>query len=93
MTVKATHAVQRISCFLAHSARGAQRHRAGHMQRETRDCPTGAASFIRLSCPVTRQTTQTHPTYPTPHGGARSAERAPRSSTCTLLVVVEAAGP
>eukprot|EP00966_Prymnesium_polylepis_P006537 150002-Prymnesium_polylepis.1 len=36
---------------------------------------------------------QTHPTYPTPQGGARSASARPRSSTCTLLVVVEAAGP
>eukprot|EP00966_Prymnesium_polylepis_P270130 6240322-Prymnesium_polylepis.1 len=38
---------------------------------------------------------QTHPTYPTPQGGARSARAlaAPRSTSCTLLVDVEAAGP
>eukprot|EP00966_Prymnesium_polylepis_P119465 2761078-Prymnesium_polylepis.1 len=36
----------------------------------------GAASLIRLSCPSGRERgrpSQTHPTYPTPHGGARSA--------------------
>eukprot|EP00966_Prymnesium_polylepis_P092615 2144104-Prymnesium_polylepis.1 len=45
---------------------------------------------MHLSCPRTQTTTsQTRPTHTR---RARSAKCAPRSSGCTLLVVVEAAG-
>eukprot|EP00966_Prymnesium_polylepis_P031483 732259-Prymnesium_polylepis.1 len=46
---------------------------------------------MHLSLPIRHS--QTHSTYPTPHGGCEERERTPRSSTCTLLVVVETAGP
>eukprot|EP00966_Prymnesium_polylepis_P285099 6586274-Prymnesium_polylepis.1 len=54
----------------------------------------GAASFIHLSCPITRQTIPDPPRAdrPTPTRRCEERKRAPRSSSCTLLVV-EGAGP
>ena len=53
----------------------------------------GAASCISLSRPDMRQTIPDPPNLPYPTRRCEERERAPRSSTCTLLVDVEAAGP
>ena len=66
------------------------------MRRETQDrC---RSSFIHASEPPDHAADHTRPIQPTlphkyPTRRCEERERAPRSSTCTLLVVVEAAGP
>ena len=89
MTGKATHAV-RVN-ILAPSARGAQRHGTRKTRRETRD--DGRSRFMhRPELPehAADHPTPTRPTHPTRRCEER--ECAPRSSSCTLRVVVEAAG-
>ena len=64
------------------------------MRREIHyETDAGAASFIPLSGPDMRQTIPDPPNLPYPTRRREERKRAPRSSTCTLLVVVEAAGP
>ena len=53
----------------------------------------GAASSIPVSRPDMRQTIPDPPNLPYPTRQCEERECAPRSSTCTLLVVVESAGP
>ena len=84
------HAVQRFSCLF-------QRAVASDDERAARDAghetAAVAAPCMHLSCPRTRTTIPDPPDPPTHTRRARSAKCAPRSSSCTLLVVVEAAGP
>eukprot|EP00966_Prymnesium_polylepis_P249685 5772649-Prymnesium_polylepis.2 len=81
-----------IYLALAHSARGAQRHRAGNTRRETRDCRQ--SSFMHPSELPDHAADHPRPTRPTnPHKACKACKRARRSSSCTLLVVVETAGP
>eukprot|EP00966_Prymnesium_polylepis_P043054 1000195-Prymnesium_polylepis.1 len=87
MTVKATHAVRRISWPL-------QRADTEHATRDARhETVAGAASCVPLSCPIMRQTITDPPNLPYPTRPCEERERAPRSSTCTKHVVDEAAGP
>eukprot|EP00966_Prymnesium_polylepis_P050981 1180324-Prymnesium_polylepis.1 len=66
------------------------------MRRETRDCRR--SSSMHPSEPPDHAADHPRPAQPTlPHKAVRGARArfslAPHSSTCTLLVVVEAAGP
>ena len=58
-----------------------------------RETDVGAASSIPVSRPDMRQTIPDPPNLPYPTRRCEERKRAPRSSTCTLLVVVETAGP
>eukprot|EP00966_Prymnesium_polylepis_P217968 5044087-Prymnesium_polylepis.2 len=77
----------------------ASKPRAVRSNTEQATCDTGhetdagAASCIRLSHPVRQQTIPDPPNLPYPTRRCEERKRAPCSSTCTLLVVVEAAGP
>ena len=90
MTVKATHAVRRIYWPLQRTVRSDTQHATRDARHET---DAGAASFIPLSRPDMRQTLPDPPNIPYPTRRCEERERAPRSSTCTMLVVVETAGP
>ena len=64
------------------------------MRREIHyETDAGAASCTPLSRPDMRQTITDPPNLPYPTRRREERKRAPRSSTCTLLVVVESAGP
>ena len=89
MTVKATHAVRRLSWLIQRAVRSDTQHATRDARHET---DAGAASFIPLSRPDMRQTIQDPPYLPYPTRRCEERECAPRSSTCTMLVVVEAAG-
>ena len=84
------HAVQRISCLSQRAVRNDTEHATRDARHET---DAGAASSIPLSRPDMRQTLQDPPNLPYPTRRCEERECAPRSSTCTLLVVVESAGP
>ena len=90
MTVKATHAVRPISWLIQRAVRSDTQHATRDARHET---DAGAASFIPLSRPDMRQTLPDPPNLPYPTRRCEERERAPRSSTCTMLVVVETAGP
>ena len=90
MTGKATHAVRRISCLFQRAVHSDTEHATCDARHET---DAGAASSIPLSRPDMRQTIQDPPNLPYPTRRCEERECAPRSSTCTSLVVVEAAGP
>ena len=90
MTVKATHAVRPISWLIQRAVRSDTQHATRDARHET---DAGAASFTPLSRPDMRQTLPDPPNLPYPTRRCEERERAPRSSTCTLLVVVESAGP
>ena len=90
MTGKATHAVRRISCLFQRAVRSDTEHEKRDARHKT---IAVAGSCIALSCPDTRQTNPDPPDPPTPTRRCEERECAPRSSSCTLLVVVEAAGP
>ena len=65
-----------------------------HATRDARhETDAGAAAFTPLSRPDMRQTLPDPPNLPYPTRRCEERERAPRSSTCTMLVVVETAGP
>ena len=90
ITVKATHAVQRLSCL----SQRAVRSDTEHAKRDARHKTVAVAgSCIHLSRSVTQQTIPDPPDLPYPTRRCEERKRAPRSSTCTLLVVVETAGP
>ena len=90
ITGKATHAVQRLSCLSQRAVRSDTEHEKRDARHET---IAVAGSCIALSCPITRQTNPDPPNLPYPTRRCEERERAPRSSTCTMLVVVETAGP
>ena len=90
MTVKPTHAVRPISWLIQRAVRSDTQHATRDARHET---DAGAASFIPLSRPDIRQTLPDPPNLPYPTRRCEERERAPRSSTCTMLVVVETAGP
>ena len=90
MTVKATHAVRPISWLIQRAVRSDTQHATRDARHET---DAGAASCIPLSRPDMRQTIPDPPNLPYPTRRCEERERAPRSSTCTMLVVVETAGP
>ena len=90
MTVKATHAVRRISWPLQRTVRSDTEHATCDARHKT---DAGAASFMHLSRPITRQTIPDPSNLPYPTRRCEERERAPRSSTCMLLVVVETASP
>eukprot|EP00966_Prymnesium_polylepis_P199928 4633321-Prymnesium_polylepis.1 len=92
MTGKATHAVRRISWVSQRAAVHSDTEQATCDARHETDA--GAASFIPLSRRDMRQTIPDPPNLPYPTRRYVERKRAPRSSTsCTLLVVVESAGP
>ena len=90
MTVKATHAVRPISWLIQRAVRSDTQHATRDARHET---DAGAASFIPLSRPDMRQTLPDPSNLPHPTRRCEERERAPRSSTCMLLVVVETASP
>ena len=90
MTGKATHAVRRISCLFQRAVHSDTEHATCDARHET---DAGAASSIPLSRPDMRQTIQDPPNLPYPTRRCEERECAPRSSTCTTLVVAETAGP
>ena len=89
ITGKATHAVQRLSCLSQRAVRSDTEHEKRDARHETIAL---AGSCIALSCPITQQTIPHPPDPPTPTRRCEERECAPRSSSCTLRVVVEAAG-
>ena len=90
ITVKATHAVQRLSWLSERAVRSDTEHEKRDARHKT---IAVAGSCIALSCTDTRQTNPDPPDPPTPTRRCEERECAPRSSSCTLHVVVEAAGP
>ena len=90
MTGKATHAVRRLSWLFQRAVRSDTEHAKRDSRHET---IAVAASCIALSCPITQQTIPDPPDPPTPTRRCEERECAPRSSSCTMLVVVETAGP
>jgi hypothetical protein len=80
------HAVRRLSWPLQRAVRSDTEQATCDAGHET---DAGAASCIHLSRPVTRQTITDPPDLPYPTRRCEERER----SSCTLLVVVEAAGP
>ena len=89
ITVKATHAVRRISWLFQRAVRSDTEHAKRDARHETMAV---AGSCIAPSCPNTRPTIPHPPDPPTPTRRCEERECAPRSSSCTLRVVVEAAG-
>ena len=83
------HAVRRISCLFQRAVHSDTEHATCDARHET---DARAASSIPLSRPDMRQTIQDPPYLPYPTRRCEERECAPRSSTCTMLVVVEAAG-
>ena len=88
--MKATHAIRRLSWLTQRAVRTDTEQTTCDARHET---AAGAASFVHLSCPITQQTISDQPDQPTPTRRCEERKRAPRSSSCTLHVVVEAAGP
>ena len=90
ITGKATHAVRRISWVSQRAVRSDTEQATSDARHKT---DVGAASSIPVSRPDMRQTIPDPPNLPYPTRQCEERECAPRSSSCTLLVVVEAAGP
>ena len=81
--------VQRLSCLSQRAVRSDTEHAKRDARHET---IAVAGPCIILSRPITRQTLPDPPNLPYPTRRCEERDRAPRSSTCTSLVVVEAAG-